>query len=247
MLHINIDGTANVVNAAIAHNIKRFVHISSVAAIGRTTDGEQVDEKKQWQPSHLNTGYAVSKYQAEIEVWRGIAEGLPAVIVNPSTLIGYGDWNKSSCALFKAVYKEFSWYPTGINGFADVEDVAKIVVMLMESNITAERFILNNENWPLRKLFDVIADGFGKKHPTREATPFLAGIAWRMARLKSFFNHEAPVLTAESARVAQTKTFFDNSKIAHFLPGFHFTPLAQTIKKACSHYNVKLAAPELAK
>ena len=98
-----------------------------------------------------------------MEVWRGIGEGLNAVIVNPSTILGYGDWNNSSCALFKNAYKEFPWYTNGINGFVAVEDVAKATVLLMESGISNERFIINGDNWSFKKLFNSMATGFGKK------------------------------------------------------------------------------------
>ena len=140
--------------------------------------------------------------KAELEVWRGISEGLNAVILNPSTILGYGDWNHSSCAIFKKIYEEFKWYIPGINGFVDVEDVANAAVLLMESNITEQRFIVNGDNWSFKKLQDTIADSFGKKHPSRKATPFLNGIAWRMEKIKIIFSGKKPLLTKESARVA---------------------------------------------
>ena len=238
----NVEGTANVVNAALAQNVKRFVHVSSVAALGRKTKGEQVNETKQWQDSKWNTNYGVSKYYGEMETWRAIGEGLNAVIVNPSTIIGYGDWNTSSCAIFKSVYKQFPWYTNGISGFVDVEDVAKAIVLLMESNINEERFILSAENISFRELFNLIADGFGKKHPSRNATPFLAQIAWPIEKIKSLFTGKPPLLTKESARIAQSKTYFENSKILNSLPGFSFTPLEETIKKACKKYLNEVSA-----
>lgn len=236
MFQTNIEGTANVVNAALLRNVKRMVHVSSVAALGRTTNGETINEEKQWEESNINTNYAISKFNAEMEVWRGIGEGLNAVIVNPSTILGYGDWNNSSNAIFKNVYNEFPWYSNGINGFVDVEDVARATVLLMESNISNQRFILNGDNWTFRQLFNTIADGFGKKHPHKEATPVLAAIAWRLEKIKSVFSHTPSLLTKESARIAQTKTYFDNSKILKALPGFSFTPLETTVKTACNHY-----------
>jgi dihydroflavonol-4-reductase len=236
MFQINIGGTANVVNAALQKKISRMVHISSVAALGRTTNGEIINESKQWEETNINTNYAISKFNAEMEVWRGIGEGLNAVIINPSTILGYGDWNNSSNAIFKNVYNEFPWYSNGINGFVDVEDVARATVLLMESNISNERFILNAENWSFRQLFNTIADGFGKKHPHKEATPALAAIAWRLEKIKSFFSRQPSLLTKESARIAQTKTYFDNSKILKALPGFSFMPLEIAVKTACNHY-----------
>lgn len=237
---INIDGTANVVNIALENNIKRFVHISSVAAIGRTVTGETISEEKKWQSGKMHTTYAISKYHAELHVWRGAAEGLDMVIVNPSTVLGYGDWNMSSCAIFKSVYKEFPWYTKGINGFVAVADVAKAAVLLMESKESHERFIVNGDNWTFQQLFNTIADGFGKKHPHKEATPFVGKLAWRMEKLKSMMSGKKPLLTRESARVAQSVTYFDNSKILKALPGFSFTPLEKAIQKNCELYLANL-------
>lgn len=236
LFKVNIEGTANVVNMALEKNIRRFVHISSVAAIGRTVNGERISEEKKWQPGKMHTFYAISKYHAEMEVWRGAAEGLNVVVLNPSTVLGYGNWNTSSCAIFKSVYNEFPWYTTGINGFVSVEDVARATVLLMNSSQNNERFILNGENWSFRQLLDTIADGFGKKRPHKEATPFMGSIAWRMEKLKSIFSGNKPLLTRQSARVAHSITYFDNSKILQALPGFSFTPLAQSIKSACTQY-----------
>jgi nucleoside-diphosphate-sugar epimerase len=237
---INIEGTANVVNIAIEKNIQRFVHISSVAAIGRTISGETITEEKKWQPGKWHTTYAISKYHAELEVWRAAAEGLNTVIVNPSTVLGYGDWSQSSCAIFKNVYREFPWFTKGINGFVAVTDVAKAAVLLMESNHSNERFIVNGDNWTFQQLLSTIADGFGKKHPHKEATPFMGKIAWRMEKLKSMFSGKKPLLTRESARVAQSVTYFDNSKLLKALPGFSFTPLEKAIQKDCEQYLANL-------
>ncbi len=236
MYKINIEGTANVVNAALLKNVQKLVHISSVAALGRTSNGETVSETKQWEDSGINTNYAISKYQSELEVWRGSGEGLHTVIVNPSTILGYGNWNNSSCAIFKSAYHEFPWYSNGINGFVSVEDTARATVLLMESGITNERFIINGDNWSFRQLFNTIADAFGKKRPQREATPTMAGLAWRIEKVKSLFSGKPSLLTKESARIAQTTTYFDNSKVCNALPGFTFTPLEKSVKNACNHY-----------
>jgi dihydroflavonol-4-reductase len=236
MFAANVEGTANMVNIALERGIKRFIHISSVAALGRTGNGETVTEERSWEESKRNTSYAISKFRGELEVWRGISEGLPAAVVNPSTILGYGDWHSTSCALFRSAYDEFPWYTEGINGFVDVKDVASAVVSLLETDITGERFILNGENWTFRRLFETMATGFGKKPPSREATPFLAGIAWRTQRLKSLFTGRPTLLTRESARVAQSSTYFDNSKILRRLPGFGFTPLEESIRAACHSY-----------
>jgi dihydroflavonol-4-reductase len=236
MFQTNVDGTTNVVNAALMNNVKRLVYVSSVAALGRTMNGDTVNENKKWEDSKMNTNYAISKYYAEMEIWRAMGEGMNTVIVNPSTILGYGDWNTGSCAIFKNVFNEFPWYTNGVNGFVDVEDVARATVLLMESDIENQRFILNGGNWSFRQLFNTIADGFNKKHPHKEATAFLAEIAWRLEKIKAVVSGKNPLLTKESARVAQTRTFFDNSKILQMLNGFQFSPLEKTIVTACNRY-----------
>ena len=236
LFSVNIDGTAHVVNAALACHVPRFVHVSSVSALGRTKSGEEVTEEKSWEDTKYNTNYAISKFYGEMEVWRGIGEGLRGVIVNPSTILGYGDWNHGSCGLFRNAWREFPWYTGGINGFVDVTDTAKAIVRLLATNISGQRFILNGDNWSFRHLFTTIAGEFGKRPPSREATPFLAGIAWRVEKVKSLLNGKPSLLTKESARVAASRTFFDNSKILRQLPDFRFTPLEETIRAACQAY-----------
>ena len=242
MYQVNVEGTANVVNMALEKNVRRLIHISSVAALGRTNNGGQVNEEKKWEESKANTHYGKSKFKAELQVWRGINEGLEAIILNPGTILGYGDWHSSSCAIFKQVHNGFKWYTAGINGFVDVEDVARAAIVLMESNISEQRFIVNGDSWPFKKLQDTIADGFGKKRPEKQASAFLLAIAWRLEKIKSLFTGKKPLLTKESAGVAQSQTWFENEKILKALPGFSFTPLEETIKKACEKYSGTISA-----
>lgn len=236
MYKANIEGTANVVNTALETNVPRLIYISSVAALGRTIDNKTIDESAKWVESKTNTHYAITKNLAELEVWRGFAEGLDGAILNPATIFGYGDWNSGSNAIFKSVYDEFGWYTNGINGFTDVEDVARAAVALMRSGINEERFIVCNDNWSFKKLFDTMADNFGKERPHREATPALSTIAWRMERLKSLFSGKAPLVTKESAKIATTSTLFNGQKLLKALPGFSYTPLEETIRRACNRY-----------
>lgn len=232
----NVEGTANVVNTALENNIRRIVHVSSVAALGRKTKAELVTEEKKWETNKNNTHYAKSKHGAEMHVWRAFAEGLEGVVVNPSTILGYGDWHGSSCAIFKNAYNSFPWYTTGINGFVGVEDSAEAIVQLYFSEINHKRFIINAENWSFQQLFNTIADGFGKKRPHREATPFLGSIAWRMEALKATLSGKKPLLTKETARVAHSKTSFDNNALLQALPQFSYTPLNTVIEQACKKY-----------
>ena len=233
---INIEGTANVVNTALSLGIRRLVYVSSVAAIGRTGGNEPVTEDRTWQDSRYNTNYAISKYHGEMEVWRAIGEGLAAVIVNPGTILGFGDWNNSSCAIFRSVFNEFPWYTEGINGFVDVSDTAKAIVRLLQMDISGQRYILNADNWSWRQLFETIAAEFGKRPPAREATPFLAGVAWRAEKIRSLLTGRTALLTRESARVAASSTRFSNDKFLRLVPDFSFTPLELSIRTACRSY-----------
>lgn len=242
MYQVNVDGTANVMNMALEAGVKRVVHISSVAALGRTADGGMVDEDKKWEDTKINTHYAKSKYRGELEVWRAMGEGLPAVILNPSTILGYGDWHSSSSAIFRNMYNGFPWYSPGINGFVAVRDVARATVAMLQNDITESRFIVNGDNWPFKKLLETIADGFNRRRPHRQTTPLLAAVAWRMEKIKSFFSGHKPLLTKESARVAHSKTRFNNQKILNTLPGFQFTPLEQAIREACEQYKAQQGA-----
>src|SRR6516162_610527 len=199
MYATNITGTANIVNLALDKKIKRFVYISSVSAIGRTGNRTSVDENSPWENNKGNSHYGITKYHAEMEVWRGEAEGLSTVIINPSTVLGYGDWNQSSCAIFRNIFNEFPWYTTGTNGFVDVKDVARAAVDLMAKDFRGERFILSAKTLSFHQLFDLIADGFSKRRPNKEATAFLSGLAWRIEKLKSILTGKPTLLSKETA------------------------------------------------
>lgn len=236
MYRVNIEGTTNLVNIALENNIRKFLHVSSVAALGRTTSGETVTEEKKWQDVKTNTHYAITKHQAEIQVWRGIEEGLNGVIINPSTVLGFGDWHQSSCAIFKNVYNEFPWYTKGVNGFVGVEDVAEAAVRLLFSDINEQRFIINADNWSFETVFNTIAEGFHRKPPRKEATKFMGSVAWRLEKIKSMLSGKKPLLTKETAKIAHTKTYFNNQALLQVLPGFEFTPLDEVIRKSCEKY-----------
>jgi dihydroflavonol-4-reductase len=245
MYQVNVEGTANVVNCAVERGVKRMIHVSSVAALGRTTKAGVVTEEKKWEENNSNTHYAISKHHAEMHVYRGFAEGLEGVVINPSTILGYGNWHHSSCALFKNAYKGFNWYTKGINGFVGVEDVAEATVQLLESEINQKRFIVNADNWPFQKLFNTIADNFGKPRPAREATRAMGELAWRVESMKAMLTGTKPLLTRETAKVAQSQTSFDNAALLAALPGFSFTPLETVIANSCEKYKAALGRGEI--
>ncbi|MEJ7683960.1 MAG: NAD-dependent epimerase/dehydratase family protein [Segetibacter sp.] len=234
MFATNIEGTANVVNASLNAGITKLCFVSSVAALGQRRQGEEIDESMSWNEETGNSNYGKSKYFAEMEVWRGIGEGLKAVIVNPVIILGAGNWNEGSAKIFKTAYEEFPWYTDGESGFVDIKDVVDIMTQLMESNISGERFIVSGANRKYKDIFTAIADAFGKKPPHRKVTPFIASLVWRMYALKSMFTNDISLLTSETARSAQAIARYNNSKLKNFLPSFTYTPLDETIKRVCN-------------
>jgi dihydroflavonol-4-reductase len=240
MFKINIEGTANVVNAALDAGIKKMVYVSSVAALGRIREDGPINETMNWTEETSNSAYGQSKYLAEMQVWRGIGEGLDAVMVNPVIILGAGDWNSGSSQIFKTAYEEFPWYTDGSTGFVDVRDVVKVMIELMNSAITAERFIISAENRTYANVFNLIAKAFGKKPPHKKVTPLLAKIVWRLEAIKNFFTGKEPLLTRETSATAMTKATFDNRKLKIFLPGFTYRKIEDSIADTCTALQQKI-------
>lgn len=232
MLKTNIDGTANVVNLCLENKIEKLCHVSSVAAINRINEDEIIDENTQWKISNQNSNYAISKYGAEREVWRGIAEGLNAVVVNPTIIIGPGNWKTGSTVMFPQVWKGLKFYTDGTMGFVDVRDVTKAMICLMDSTISNERFIINSENLQFRKVFDWIAEGLKKPKPSVYANPFLRGAAWRTEAVKNYLFKTHPLITKETALSAGKKVQFSNEKIKRTI-GIDFMPVKKSVKDTC--------------
>ncbi len=226
----NLDGTANVVDACIENGVEKLCHVSSVSALGKNPLGEPVTEEVKWIPDKMNSGYSISKFKSEMEVWRGIEEGLNAVIVNPSIILGPGFWQKSSSRMFSEVYKGLRFYMNGVTGYVGVTDVVNCMRNLMAADVRAERFILSSENLSYKDAFTMIADALGVKPPKTEATPFLARIAWRMDAFRSFFGAQR-LITREMVNAGLSKNRFSNQKIRD-LTGYQFREMKEVIDEA---------------
>lgn len=236
LMQVNVQGTANLVNACLATGVKKLLHVSSVSALGRKREGVTVTEESKWSEENNLSNYGRSKFMAELEVWRGISEGLNAVIVNPVIILGVGDWNESSAATFKNAYNEFPWYTEGVSGFVDAGDVARAMIMLMKSDISEEKFIVSAENLGYRDVFNMMAHHFGKKPPHRKVSAWMASLVWRLEKLKGWFSGQEPLLTKETAETARRKVHYDSSKLLKALPSFRYRDINQSIEQSCREY-----------
>lgn len=236
MMKINVEGTANMVNAALEKGIKKFCHVSSIASLGRAERGEMTSEETFWKSSPENSNYSITKYAAEREVWRAAEEGLNVVIVNPSLILGGGNWTQSSSNMFTKAYKGIKFYSDGTNGFVDVRDVSAIMIRLMESDISNQRFLLNGENASFKYYFEMIHEAFGKPHPSIKAGKFLTGFAWRAEMFRAFITGSVPLITKETSRSANRQSSFSNKKILKTFPDYQFITLAQSINDTCALY-----------
>lgn len=231
--HTNIEGTANIVNACLNAGVEKLLFVSSVAALGRIREDQAINETMNWSAETSNSEYGKSKYFAELEVWRGMGEGLNVVVVNPVIILGGSDWSKGSTAIFKSAYDEFPWYTEGSSGFVDVLDVVDAMILLMESNISDQRFILSGANLPYRDIFTMIAKAFHKKPPHKKVTAMLAEIVWRLEGIKGNITGKSPLLTKETSRTARASVAFDNSKLLKTIPEFHYRPIQVSIERIC--------------
>ncbi len=232
MMETNGEGTSNIVNAALYEGIDKLLHVSSIATLGRVRNGATLNEKDLWQRSRFNTHYAISKYLAEQEVWRGMVEGLSVVVVNPSIILGSGNWSEGTARIFKAVLEGLRFYPEGATGFVDVRDVVRFSALLMESGIEGERFILNSENASYKTLLERIAHHLGVRPPSMKANIAARAIAWRLAWLHSRLTGKPPLLTRESATQSSRTFFYENQKSLEVFP-FSYHPIEKTVAETC--------------
>ncbi len=235
MRKINIDGTANMVNLSISNNIKKFCYVSSIATIEKNTNGKIIDETNDWNTETNNYGYAITKYGAEMEVWRASQEGLDIVMVNPGVILGSGFWKSGPGELFTKFYNEFKFYTLGVTGFVGVKDVVKSMMQLMKSDVINERFILVSENSSFKNLFFKMADSFGKKRPTVNVTKTLSNIAWRLEWFKSIVLNKAPLITKHSASASLSNYTYSSDKIIKAID-FKFENLDTTVTDVCKDF-----------
>lgn len=231
MLAVNIEGTSNVVNACLENGIRKLCHVSSIAALGQPEKGEIIDENARWKTSANNSGYSVSKYGGEREVWRGMEEGLEAVIVNPSVIIGAGCHPGAINKLFQNIKNYIPFYSSGVNGYVDVRDVTRAMVLLMESNISGERFVLNSENLSLREFLTLAAQILGKPQPRIALNNRLTtALAW-MEEARAMLMRQDPMITRANVRSVMARSYYSSEKFRS-ATGFTFIPVKESLQQA---------------
>ena len=231
---INIEGTANIVNFCIAKNVKKLCFINSIAALGDLKENEKIiTEETEWNPEKSHSDYAISKFGAEMEIWRGQQEGLNSVIVNPGVILGPRIWEEGSGIFFKKIANGFPFYTKGITGFVAVTDVVKIMVKLMKSEIKNERFALVANTISFQELFNSMADALKTKRPSVYVSPFVVGILWRIDWFFSAFFRTKRKLDRETAIASYSESFYSNEKIKKTLE-IDFLDVHQYIKEVSS-------------
>ena len=238
MHKINVEGTINLLNISMECNISRFLHVSSIAALGDSKKGELITENDLWEYSSDHSNYSVSKYESEMEVFRAIAEGLNAVIVNPSIIIGKNAGTDGSGQLFEKIRTGLNYYPGGASGYVDVEDVAKSMILLMNSDISDQRFIINSENRTYKEIFTEAALNFGKTPPKIALKPWMMFLALIGTRIISLISNKKFSLSRETAVSAFKKRKYSNDKIKKTL-NLNFKPISDSIREICITLNTK--------
>lgn len=234
MFTTNVDGTANLVNASIESGTKRFCFVSSIATLGSTTNGETIDESTFWQNDDNHSVYSQSKFQSEMEVWRGTKEGLTAVVVNPSVIIGPVTTDKSSGQLFKTVQKGMTFYTMGATGFVDVRDVVDVMFQITNSEIENERFVINSENLSYKNFMSMVASALKVKAPKIRARRWLVSIAWRFERIRYYITRKEPRLTKETARTSQNQSVYSAEKLNKEWP-MKYIPIKDSIDNTVNY------------
>jgi dihydroflavonol-4-reductase len=214
----NIEGTANIVNFCLTYNIQKLCHVSSIAALGDLAEHESIiTEETEWNPEKPHSDYAISKYGAEMEVWRGQQEGLDVIILNPGIIIGPGFWNQGSGELFTKVKNGLPFYTKGSTGFIAVYDVITVMYELMKSEVHGKRFTLVNQNIIFKDLLFTIADALKVKRPKYHAKPYLMNALWKLDWIASTIFGQKRQLSKASARSSYSTDLYSNEKIKNAL------------------------------
>lgn len=241
MYRVNEEGTANIVNVCLDTSIKKMVHVSSIAALGRTKESRHISEAQKWETSPYNSIYAHTKYLAELQVWRGLAEGLPSVIINPSVIIGGGYWNSGFAKYYPLYHKGFPFYPGGVTGWVDVRDVSAMTILLMEGALQEERFICSGFNASYKEVFSAVAQAVGVKPPRYKVNRIIEQLGWRAEWVRSRLTGSTPLLTRETAIHSGRVYEYDSSKSVKTL-GMEYCTLEEAVQAGAAAFKESLVS-----
>jgi dihydroflavonol-4-reductase len=239
IIEINAGGTGNVIDVCLQLSIPKLIHVSSIAALGRQKNGPFIDEESKWADTDLNSDYAVSKYLAELEVFRGKEEGLKVSIVNPSIILAPADWTKSSAQVFRYVWDERMFYTGGSLNYVDVRDVVTIIMALSDGDFDGQKFIANAGSVSLLEFLTAVAIRFGKRPPRVQVGSPWTGIYGWLEEVRSFLTSTEPLVTRQSVRLAAEKFLYSNEKVKEKL-GIKFRTLEESLDWCCGEYLRKI-------
>ena len=233
--NVNVQGTADLVDACLENGVKRFIFCSSISALGRENLKGQVTENTDWKDSRSLSDYGRSKYYGEMEVWRAHAEGLSASIISPSLIFGGGLWQKGTGRLFQQVDNGLPFYPSGMSGFVDVRDVVEMMIMMVDEKHDGQRYICNAENKTYREVLNRIAENLQKPAPSVELKKWMVHFVPVALKFMRIFGLKLPKVTKPMLMASTEKVEFDNSKFIR-ATGFSYRPIDPLIDELCELY-----------
>jgi dihydroflavonol-4-reductase len=234
LMEVNVTGTTNLVNAMLEKGVNRLIHVSSVSALGRSADTLSYDENSKWTASRFNTPYAISKYRAELEVWRGVQEGLQALIIMPSVILGKISDERSSTQIYHYVLEENKYYPQGTVNFIDIRDAVEITFQLYQKGQWGQRYILNHKTLYYKDFFEKMAKAFGKKPPTKKLQWYQLKMALIVVGIAKMLKLTKNPLNKQTAMISQLELYLQNEKVQKILD-YKYIPLEETFQWAMSN------------
>ncbi|SMD42052.1 Nucleoside-diphosphate-sugar epimerase [Aquiflexum balticum DSM 16537] len=234
LMEVNVTGTTNLVNAMLEKGVHRLIHVSSVSALGRSADTLSYDENSKWTASRFNTPYAISKYRAELEVWRGVQEGLQALIIMPSVILGKISDERSSTQIYHYVLEENKYYPQGTVNFIDIRDAVEITFQLYQKGQWGQRYILNHKTLYYKDFFEKMAKAFGKKPPTKKLQWYQLKMALIVVGIAKMLKLSKNPLNKQTAMISQLELYLQNEKVQKILD-YKYIPLEETFQWALSN------------
>ncbi len=232
---INIEGTANVVNLCISTKVRKLCYVSSIATFSKKPGQAEITENSHWNKEKNHTMYAITKFGAEMEVWRASQEGVPVVIVNPGVIIGPGFWNSGSGLIFLKVDRGLKYHFPKITGFVGVQDVVFGMHQLMDSPIEGEQFVLVAENRSFRSILEKVAESIDKPAPSKPLKPWMVTAGWLWENSLGRLSGKKRQLSRHSAKSLFEKTSYSSEKIIIRL-NFNFEDLNRVIDQTGSFY-----------